>query len=139
MGDLTTNLSRSEFSCRCGCGSYAVDYELVSIIQTTADELKGEFGSLNVSVEVKSGHRCEKHNASVGGAKSSTHVLGMAADLVFHIRSEGTRERVDAEKIYKSLDYAYPNRLGLGIYDNNRIHLDTRATKARWDKRRGTN
>jgi hypothetical protein len=33
MGDLTANLSESEFHCKCGCGHNVANPELVKILQ----------------------------------------------------------------------------------------------------------
>lgn len=73
-GDITRNFSRSEFSCKCGCGHDRIDGAVVDICQRIRDAL-GE------PVRVNSGCRCPKHNKAVGGVADSYHVQGLAADL----------------------------------------------------------
>lgn len=74
MGDITKNFSQVEFTCKCGCGSDHIKYELVSVLQRIRD-------TVNRPVIILSGVRCRTHNAKVGGAKASKHVLGEAADI----------------------------------------------------------
>ena len=74
MGDLSQNFSRSEFMCKC-CGEAKVEPGLVAALQ----ELRDLAGA---PITVISGYRCPKHNAAVGGAKASQHMLGKAADIV---------------------------------------------------------
>ena len=74
MGDMTKNFSRHEFACNCGCGSDNISAKLVLILQ----EIRDHFG---LPVVVNSGLRCPKYNKKVGGAKSSQHVVGNAADI----------------------------------------------------------
>jgi uncharacterized protein YcbK (DUF882 family) len=119
MGDLTKNLSRSEFACKCGCGHDTVDFELVMVIQDCADH----FGA---SVYINSGCRCPDHNKAEGGSPGSWHVLGRAADF----RVAG----VHADKVATYLELKYPTTFGIGRYDG-RTHVDTRKVAARWDKR----
>jgi uncharacterized protein YcbK (DUF882 family) len=80
----------------------------------------------NAPVTVTSSYRCEKHNAAVGGAKSSKHLLGIAAD----IKVKG----FEPEMVYQYLDSVFPEHYGIGVYDTF-THVDVRALKARWDNR----
>lgn len=72
---LSANFRVREFSCKCGCGKTLVDDRLVAILQ----HIRDHFG---VSVNITSGCRCAAHNAAVGGDPNSSHVQGMAADIV---------------------------------------------------------
>ena len=49
-------------------------------------------------VRINSGFRCERHNAEVGGAERSRHLLGCAADIApaFKFRSGGEMEKFRA-------------------------------------------
>lgn len=75
MGDLSRNFSRHEFECKCGCGEAEVSPRLIEQLQKLRDYI-GE------PIRITSGRRCVAHNAAVGGAKNSQHLLGAAADLV---------------------------------------------------------
>lgn len=74
MGDMSEHFSRREFTCRCGCGTNHVRPRLVQILQAIRDHF-------DQPVVVLSGTRCAAHNAKVGGARQSQHLLGKAADI----------------------------------------------------------
>lgn len=116
MGDLTNNFSRFEFACECGCGFDCVDFELLTILQKVRDHF-------NQRVQISGPNRCKSHNATIkGAAKGSFHTRGRAAD--FRV------QKIEPRKVYKFIDQKYPNKLGLILYDD-RVHIDTRATKYR--------
>jgi hypothetical protein len=92
----------------------------------------------NEPVIVNSTYRTEKHNASIGGAKTSQHLIGTAIDGSF--KNTATLEKFYAEiesegELYKLLRSAGVN--GIGLYDNF-FHIDVRPeTKAAfWDNRK---
>ena len=123
MGDLSENFSRSEFGCKC-CGEANVDPDLVAALQ----ELRDLAGSPLIVI---SGYRCPKHNAAVGGAKKSQHMLGKAADIVIKDLTPYQVYRL-AEKVA-----AFKNG-GMGMYPQNGfVHVDVRGHKARWAKLHG--
>lgn len=111
---------RREFACKCGkCGGFPVEpsWELLEVL----DKIRGHFG---VPVRVNSGIRCENHNRSVGGTKTSQHLYGTASDI-----------RVDDVSPARVAEYAetlLPNTGGIGIYSWG-VHVDVRKTKSRWN------
>ena len=105
-----------EFVCKCGCGEAEVAENLLREL----DKIREHFG---VPVSITSGRRCKKHNAKVGGATNSQHVLGTAADIVV--------KGVSPDKVYKYLSTTYPDRYGIGLYKSF-THFDVRPQKARW-------
>ena len=107
-----------EFRCKCGCGLSAVGVSLLMVL----DDVREHFGK---PVLVVSGCRCKKHNAAVGGAKASKHMLGIAAD----IKVRG----VEPIEVWGYLTEKYPNKFGIGLY-KTWVHIDTRSSKARWDE-----
>lgn len=111
MGDLSKDFSRREFACRCGCGFDTVDAELLPVLQAVRDHF-------NASVTVTSGARCADHNRRVGGAKSSQHLYGRAADI--QVKGHTSREVQDW------LVENYPDRLGIG-FNSRFTHIDTRT------------
>lgn len=128
---LSHNLYRSEFACRCGCGFDTVDWELPYVIQDVIDHFQDLHPHLELRVKITSGCRCAKHNATIEGASpNSQHVFARAAD--FYIYDRATDIRVDPSLVATYLESKYPNTYGIGRY-NGRTHLDTRATKHRWD------
>ena len=70
------SMKSSQFACQCGCGlSYEdMDNALLSLL-TLAERLAEQ------TFHINSGIRCVSHNASVGGSKTSSHLLGMASDI----------------------------------------------------------
>lgn len=63
-----------EFKCPC-CGANLISEELIERLDQ-ARELAG------VPFTVSSGYRCKEHNAAVGGSSTSSHLLGLAVDIV---------------------------------------------------------
>lgn len=77
MGDLTTNFSREEFSCKCGCGFDSIDPQVVTMLQSVRD-IYGR------GISITSGCRCDAHNAAVGSKPNSAHTKGLAVDVACH-------------------------------------------------------
>ena len=112
-----------EFRCRDGSDTVMVDETLTVVLQC----IREHFGK---PVTITSGYRTAAHNAAVGGAKSSQHLLGRAAD----IRVEG----VSVEDVAAYAESLMPDWGGVGRYPvkagraTGWVHVDTRAEKARW-------
>jgi len=132
MGDLTKNISRKELACRCGCGFDTADFELVELLQGCVDHF-AFVDSINVRIDITGPNRCKKHNAEVGGADESQHVLARGTD--FKLFNRITGEQIDSDRVADYIELEYSGRFGMGRY-NNRTHVDTRTVgPARWDKR----
>lgn len=118
MGDLTKNLSRSEFACKCGtgCGQDTVDFELVNVIQTACEYFEA-------SVTITSGNRCPYYNDFIGGHPKSFHMYSKAADLVF--------KNVEPRLVAAYFRRTYPTKYGIGEYDTF-THLDVQSKCKRW-------
>lgn len=76
--DASEHFSFREFACKCGgrskgCAIQRVHRELLEGLEDLRDVAGPQ--------EVISGYRCPVHNAKVGGASSSQHVYGAAADV----------------------------------------------------------
>lgn len=111
---------RNEFRCKCGrCGGFPVEpnEELVLILE----KIRKYFGK---PVIVNSGIRCATHNANVGGATSSQHLKGSAADIVV--------KDVSPERVAKYAETLLPKSGGIGRYKTF-THVDVRSVKARWN------
>mgnify|MGYP002700500222 FL=1 len=72
---MPSNFSLSEFACACGCPENHTKLGLLTALQ----EVRDIFGR---GIKIASGYRCEFHNKGVGGSPKSSHILGLAADIV---------------------------------------------------------
>ena len=112
-----------EFRCKDGSDKILVDEALVLLLQC----IREHFGK---AVTITSGYRTAAHNAAVGGAKSSQHLLGRAADIWV--------QGVSVEDVAAYAESLMPDWGGVGRYPvkagraTGWVHVDTRADKARW-------
>lgn len=120
---LAPDFKVRELRCRDGSDTVMVDETLTVVLQC----IREHFGK---PVTITSGYRTAAHNAAVGGAKSSQHMLGRATD----IRVEG----VSVEDVAAYTESLMPDWGGVGRYPvkagraTGWVHVDTRAEKARW-------
>lgn len=120
---LAPDFKVRELRCRDGSDTVMVDEALMLLLQC----IREHFGK---AVTITSGYRTPAHNAKVGGAKSSQHLLGRAAD----IRVRG----ISVEDVASYAESLMPDWGGVGCYPvkagraTGWVHVDTRADKARW-------
>ena len=114
---ISKYFNRSEIECKCNnnCGFDSMDTETL-MIADLAREFVGE------GITPSSGCRCPAHNASVGGAEKSQHVLARAMDLPCK----------DPQALFEYLDSKFPDKYGFGVYKTF-VHVDSRTGgPARW-------
>ena len=111
---LTAHFSLQETLCPC-CGQTRPLTDLVP----TAQMLEGIRARLSRPIKVLSWVRCARHNARVGGAKGSYHLIGWAVDFVV----EGMPARQVQDRLAD-----HPG--GLGCYARF-THVD-RGPRRRW-------
>ena len=120
---LAPDFKVRELRCKDGTDAVMVDEALTVVLQC----IREHFGK---AVTITSGYRTPAHNAAVGGAKSSQHLLGRAADF----RVQG----VSVEEVAAYAESLMPDWGGVGRYPvkagrtTGWVHVDTRADKARW-------
>ena len=120
---LSANFTVAEFACKDGSDPVFVDSSLAALLQ----KIRDHFGR---PVVITSGYRTAAHNKSVGGAKSSQHLLGRAAD----IQVAG----VSVEDVAAYAESLMPAWGGVGRYPvkagraKGWVHVDTRPNKSRW-------
>ena len=78
MGDITKNFSYSEFDCK---SKRAMPEDIKLQITALAKNLQVLRDHLSTTIHITSGYRDPLYNKQIGGAKSSQHMLGRAADI----------------------------------------------------------
>lgn len=112
---LSKNFKLREFRCKCGCGKALVDERLVEILQ----QIRDHFGK---SVNINSGYRCATLNKAVGGDTNSSHMQGMAADIIV--------TGVKPSEVAKYAESIGVRRIGL--YDSGFVHIGSGTKKLFW-------
>jgi uncharacterized protein YcbK (DUF882 family) len=114
---LSKNFNSKEFECSCQkCEVQYIEEELIEKLQ----KLRDLYGK---PIAVTSGYRCPHHNEQVGGAKNSSHVNGMAADIQPKI--------ITLDELDNLYDICYTIFDNIGDGRNKRfIHVDTRPPKS---------
>lgn len=115
--ELSTNFRVKEFACTDGSDPIFIDSDLVNILQ----QIRTHFGK---SVTITSAYRTPTRNKAIGGATYSQHLYGRAAD----IKVKG----IAPKKVSAYAETLLKNRGGIGTYSTF-THIDTRATKSRWN------
>jgi len=100
-----------EFNCSC-CKQNHMDFDFLDMLITART-------FADIPFIINSGWRCEKHNKSVGGKKSSAHLIGKAVD----ISAPDSRSRF---WIVYGLINADFRRIGIG---KDFIHVDSDHNK----------
>lgn len=111
-----SHFSRSEAACKCGCGFWAQDWELLEVLE----DVREFFGR---PVIVNSWCRCLAYNTLREGEEDSYHMKAMAADIWV--------SGIGADIIADYLERRYPDRYGIGRYPSF-THIDVRPKRARW-------
>jgi len=124
---LTKNFNLKEFECKCGCDMPLEVYE--NLIKLTG-QLQILRDYLGRPIKINSAYRCPKHNAKIGGSKTSQHLLGKAADITIQ-----SLKPIEVFTIIEDLiDFGVMLQGGLGLYEEKGfVHYDIRKTRARWD------
>ena len=121
---MTKNFTIKEFYCRCGC---TMPLNVINNIEKLAEELQVLREVVDSPIKINSAYRCPSHNKSVGGAKSSQHLLGKASDIVI----SGHNPSETYLLIESLINDNVMAEGGLGKY-NSFTHYDIRGNKARW-------
>lgn len=120
---LAPSFTVREFRCRDGSDTIMIDQTLAVLLQAIREHF-------NKPITITSGYRTAAHNKSVGGAKSSQHLLGKAADI------QVADTTVEAVAAYA--ESLMPDWGGVGRYPvkagrtKGWVHVDTRPNKSRW-------
>lgn len=118
---VSLNFRVNEFFCHGSgcCSTVQIDPALVEYLQKIRDHFKKP-------VTINSGYRCPTHNKRIGGASSSRHTKGQAADI--SVKDVAPSE---VAKYAESIGVK-----GIGLYETNKdgyfVHIDTRTSKSFW-------
>lgn len=103
---------KEEFACKC-CGENKIDDSLIAKLEVAR-------GLAHTPFVITSGYRCEKHNKRVGGKANSSHLRGLAVDIL-------AQDSVARFKIMKALLDAGFKRVG---FADTFIHVDVDSSLA---------
>ena len=121
---LTKNFNKREFDSKDGS---EMPSEVLENIKELANNLQVLRDKFKAPIRVNSGYRSPTHNARVGGAKRSQHLLGTASDIV--VVGHTPQEVVIV--IEELIDEGKMKQGGLKAY-NSFTHYDIRGVRARW-------
>lgn len=115
---ISKNFSLHEFECRDGSHLVMIDEQLIEKLQQLRDKI-------GKPITVNSGYRTPEHNAKIGGAPKSQHMLGKAADI-----SVWGMSAKDLAAVAETIGFG-----GIGIYHSKHfVHVDVRETRTRWEE-----
>lgn len=113
---VSENFTVKEFACKDGTDYLFIDTKLVNLLQN----IRNHFGK---PIIINSAYRTHNYNKKIGGATSSQHCLGTAADIVVKGISP-----IDVARYVESIQ---PTTGGIGLYKTF-THVDVRSNRARW-------
>ena len=121
---LSPHFQVQEFACNDGSDQILIDGDLVDLLEKIRAAVGGK------PVLINSAYRTPEYNASpnVGGAKTSQHLYGRAADILVAGASPLLVGQI--------AEYYLDRRGGIGVYKTF-THVDTRTIRSRWDQRSG--
>ena len=120
-GGSSAHFRKAEFRCKCGgryCNGYPAgntNAKLLNILE----KIRAHYGR---PVNIRSGQRCNRHNAQVGGNKNSSHKKGKAADIYIKgiCDTASGRKQVVALAYKYGAKYSYANtkQMGTSVHIN---------------------
>lgn len=123
--NLSKNFTLSEMDCKSGAETPPEVLENLKELAANLQVLRDHLGK---PIRINSAYRSPAHNAKIGGAKKSQHLLGTAADIVV----VGQSPRETRKVIEILIKEGKMKQGGLGAY-NSFTHYDIRGYKARWN------
>ena len=119
--ELTVTSHTAFASQQKACGS--VELESLKKVAQLLEIIREHFGS---PVIVHSGFRCKALNTFIGGAKTSQHMVGEAAD--FHVEGYSLKEVFNYIKDNKSIDFAQLILEGHSPSNPSWIHISIKSS-----------
>ena len=125
---LTENFSLHEFNSKDG---EEMPQMVFYNVQKLANQLQIIRNHIKKPININSGYRSPKHNASIGGVSNSQHLLGKAVDLSV----KGLSSRMLYAAIEDLINNGHILQGGLGLY-NTFVHYDIRGNRVRWNNKK---
>lgn len=113
---LSENFRVREFACKDGSDIILINLELVELLQNIRTHFRAP-------VTITSAYRNHCYNKKAGGAKTSQHLYGIAAD----IQVKGIAPKTVAAYVEQLM----PDKGGIGTYPTF-VHVDVRRSPSRW-------
>jgi hypothetical protein len=120
-GGASAHFKKAEFKCKCGgryCNGYPAGNTSAKLL-TILEKIRAHYGK---SVTIRSGQRCKKRNAQVGGVSNSMHTKGKAADIYIKGICDTAAGRKQVVRLaYKyGAKYSYANtrQMGTSVHIN---------------------
>lgn len=113
---VSTHFRVWEFACKDGADAVLIAPRLAMVLET----IRTHFGK---PVVINSGYRTPQYNQKVGGAASSQHCYGTAADIAI--------KGVDPKTVAAFARSLMPDWGGVGTYKTF-THVDVREQRADW-------
>lgn len=114
--EVETHFKVKEFACKDGSDLILISPGLIEVLHRIRQKFK-------TPVIITSAYRTAAYNKTVRGAPKSTHLVGLAADIVV--------KGVTPAKVASYADTLLQESGGIGQYSNF-VHIDVRHEKARW-------
>jgi uncharacterized protein YcbK (DUF882 family) len=125
MDKLSKNFNWQEFESKDGAPMPDFVKENVQKLVKNLEVIRAAAGA---PMRINSGYRSPAHNTSIGGAKNSFHMKGMAAD--FTIKGKTISETINL--IENLIKQGKISEGGLGTYKTF-VHYDIQGKKRRWN------
>ena len=122
---LSKNFEWSEFESKDGATMPDFVKENIKKLVQNLEVIRAAGGG---AMRINSGYRSPGHNTSIGGAKNSFHMKGMAAD--FTIKGKTIPETIAL--IENLINQGKISQGGLGTYKTF-VHYDIQGKKRRWN------
>ena len=115
-----------EFKCKC-CGNIPEGMPSDELIDTLVN-IREHFDK---PLTINSGYRCPEHNKKIGGAPSSRHTFGDAADIV--VKDVKTIDVYNyVIETFDDKPFGIAKKISKNEFGGF-VHIDTRGKKARWN------
>lgn len=120
---ITEHFDSNEFTCK--DGTLYPEKWIESRLKPLCEQLEVLRTRFGTPIEILSGYRTPEHNRKVGGARSSQHLQGRAADFV--VNATGLHPASVHSEVLKMYNEGKLKIGGLGLYASF-VHIDIRKS-----------